>query len=152
MRLLTALLVREGLAILGFQSIGVDTILVFENGISQVDLPCSGVKSLWTGGIYMLAATWIERRRFHQSWLLVGFVFALLLIVANLARVAVLVTAGQALGWRLLAEMLHVPLGVLGFAAACATLVWMLRRFVPAIDAAGNTAGNPTRRRCSSAS
>ena len=39
---------------------------------------------------------------------------------------------GPVLGWNLLAEMLHVPLGVLGFAAACAALVWMLRRFVPA--------------------
>jgi len=46
--------------------------------------------------------------------------------------VAILVTAGPALGWNLLAEMLHVPLGVLGFAAACAALVWMLRRFAPA--------------------
>ncbi|HUM68060.1 MAG TPA: archaeosortase/exosortase family protein, partial [Chloroflexota bacterium] len=43
MRILTAELVRQGLTAVGVQSIGVDTILIFENGVSQVDLPCSGV-------------------------------------------------------------------------------------------------------------
>jgi exosortase O len=131
-RLLTAALVQDGLGAFGVNAIGIDTILVFESGISQIDLPCSGVKSLWTGGMFLLAATWIERRKISQRWLLAALVFAFLLFAANLARVAVLVTAGPVLGWNLLAEMLHVPLGVLGFAAACAALVWMLRRYVPA--------------------
>src|SRR3990172_6472808 len=48
-RLLTARIVRDGLAAIGYPALGVETILVFENGVSQVDLPCSGVKSLWTG-------------------------------------------------------------------------------------------------------
>jgi hypothetical protein len=62
MRILTAMLVRDGLAAAGIGAIGVDTILVFESGVSQVDLPCSGVKSLWTGALFLIAATWIERR------------------------------------------------------------------------------------------
>lgn len=127
-RILTAGAVREGLGVLGIHTLSVDTILVFENGISQVDLPCSGVKSLWTGGIFLLAATWIERRALNFRWLLASLAFAVLLLAANLARVAVLVAVGQVAGWRLLAEMLHVPLGVIGFAAACAAAVWMLRR------------------------
>lgn len=131
-RLLTAALVRDGMGAFGIHTIGIDTILVFESGISQIDLPCSGVKSLWTGGMFLLAATWIERRKITRHWLLAALVFAFLLFAANLGRVAILVTVGPALGWNLLAEMLHVPLGVLGFAAACAALVWMLRRFVPA--------------------
>jgi exosortase O len=133
-RLLTAALVRDGLGAFGVHTIGVDTILVFESGISQIDLPCSGVKSLWTGGMFLLAATWIERRKITRSWLLSALIFAFLLFATNLGRVAVLVTTGPVLGWSLLAEMLHVPLGVLGFVAACAALVWMLRRFVPAED------------------
>jgi hypothetical protein len=39
----------------------------------------------------------------------------------------VLVAVGQVAGWRLAAEMLHVPLGVLGFVAACAAAVILLR-------------------------
>ena len=149
-RLLTAALVRDGLGAFGIHTIGIDTILVFESGISQIDLPCSGVKSLWTGGMFLLAATWIERRKINRRWLLVALIFAFLLFAANLGRVAVLVTTGPVLGWNLLAEMLHVPLGVLGFAGACAALVWMLRRFVPAESdcATGRSRGQRDPKRC----
>jgi exosortase O len=134
-RVLTAEIVRDGLVGLGVQTVGVDTILVFESGISKVDLPCSGVKSLWTGAMFLLAATWIERRPINHRWLAAGLVFAVLLLGANLGRVAVLVAVGQVAGWHLLAEMLHVPLGVLGFVGACAAAVVMLRWAVGAQDA-----------------
>ncbi|MDY7079202.1 MAG: exosortase O [Chloroflexota bacterium] len=127
MRILTATIVRDGLASAGIASIGVDTILVLENGVSQVDVPCSGVKSLWTGALFLIAATWIERRRLNLRWFLTAFIFVGLLLVANVARVGVLVIVGQVAGWRLFAEMLHVPLGVLGFVAACAAAVVLLR-------------------------
>jgi exosortase O len=126
-RILTATIVRDGLAAAGVASIGVDTILVLENGVSQVDLPCSGVKSLWTGLLFLVAATWIERRHLNLRWLLIALAFAALLFAANLARVGMLVVVGQVSGWRLAAEMLHVPLGVLGFVAACAAAVALLR-------------------------
>jgi exosortase O len=126
-RLVTARIVGEGLAALGAPNLGVETILVFENGMSQVDNPCSGVKSLWTGALFLLAATWIERRRLDKRWVLTAILFAFLLLAANLVRVAVLVAVGQVLGWRLFAEMLHVPLGVIGFVAACAAGLALLR-------------------------
>lgn len=126
-RILTASAVSRGLAALGVHSVGVDTILVFENGFSKVDLPCSGVKSLWTGGLFFLAATWIERRPVNLRWLAAGAGFTFLLLAANLGRVAVLVVVGQVGNQRLLAEMLHVPLGVLGFAGACGLGLVLLR-------------------------
>jgi len=133
-RLVSARIVSDGLAALGAPNYGVETILVFENGISQVDNPCSGVKSLWTGGLFFLAATWIERRRVDARWLLCALAFAALLLAANLVRVAILVGVGQALGWRLLAEMLHLPLGVIGFVAACAAGLGLLRKFCHPLD------------------
>jgi exosortase O len=131
MRILTAGLVQNGLAAAGVASVGVDTILVFENGVSQVDLPCSGVKSLWTGLLFLLAATWLERRPLNRRWLLLAAALAGLLFAANLARVAVLIAVGQVAGWRLAAQMLHVPLGVLGFVAACGAALALLRRLSP---------------------
>jgi exosortase O len=128
MRILTAAIVGDGLRAAGVASIGVDTILVFENGVSQIDLPCSGVKSLWTGMLFLIAATWVEERPLTKRWFLIATTFAGLLFLANLARVAILVTIGEVMGWRLAAEMLHVPLGVLGFAAACVAAVGLLRR------------------------
>ena len=131
-RLITARIVSDVLQAFGVHSIGIDTILVFENGITKVDLPCSGVKSLWTGGLFLLTATWIDRRRINIRWLAVGVGFAILLLAANLVRVAILVTIGQVAGWMLLAEMLHVPLGVLGFAGACGAAVAGLQWTGPA--------------------
>lgn len=128
-RLITARAVGEGLAALGAPSLGVETILVFENGFAQVDNPCSGVKSLWTGLLFLVAATWIERRQIDARWLFTAGLFGAMLLAANLLRVAILVAVGQVLGWRLFAEMLHVPLGVIGFLAACVAGLVLLRRF-----------------------
>lgn len=139
LRLVTAGIVRDGLAALGAGSLGVDTILVFENGISQVDIPCSGVQSLWTGALFLLAATWVERRSLNRRWLLLALSFSALLLAANVARVAVLVAVGQVMGWSLLAEMMHVPLGVLGFAFASLVAVGLLRRQPPPTPAAKAT-------------
>jgi exosortase O len=128
MRILTASMVRDGLSAAGIPSIGVDTILVLENGVSQVDLPCSGVKSLWTGALFLIAATWIQHRAIDWRWFVIAAVFSALLFFANLARISTLVVVGQVMGSRLAAEMLHVPMGVLGFVAVCAAGVGMLHR------------------------
>lgn len=130
-RLATARLVSAGMAHFGVSNLGVDTILIFENGISQVDNPCSGVKSLWTGGLFFIAATWIEARPLNRRWLLAGLAFVILLLSANFARVFLLVLVGQVAGWRLLAGMLHVPLGVIGFVAACGG-AWLMLAWVGA--------------------
>jgi exosortase O len=127
-RAATAGLVRAQLAALGFHSVGADTILVFESGISQVDIPCSGMKSLWTGALFLLAATWIKDVRVGWRWLLVAALTMLMLLAANYARVAALALTGPALGWEFVAEMLYVPLGVLGFLAACAGALFLLDR------------------------
>ena len=145
LRVITAGLVRSGLASLGFNSVGVDTILVFESGISQVDIPCSGVKSLWTGALFLLGATWVENRPLSLRWLLVAAFTFLLLIAANLLRVFILAFTGPALGLTTLAAMLHIPLGVLGFAGSCAAAVYLLGRLPanpPPIDTGESRALN----------
>lgn len=127
LRILTAAIVRDGLAAAGVAPIGIDTVLILENGVSKVDLPCSGIRSLWTGALFLIAATWIMRRSLDLKWLLIALIMAGLLFIANLARVGVLVVVGQVAGWHLAAEILHVPLGVLGFGAVCAAVVKLLQ-------------------------
>jgi len=56
-----------------------------------------------------------------------------ILFAANIARVGVLVVVAASDGWRVAAEMLHVPLGVLGFILACAAAVVLLRRLILSI-------------------
>lgn len=134
MRILTAAIVRDGLAVTGVASMGVDTILILENGVSQIDLPCSGVKSLWTGTLFLLAATWLERRPLNRRWLGVAILFAAILFLTNLVRVAILVLIGQVLGSRILAGIIHIPLGVLAFVVACAIGIALLRWLDPFSD------------------
>ena len=129
-RLLTAALVRDALAALGTPGLGVETILVLENGVAQVDSPCSGVRSLWTGLLLLLAAAWVERRPIGRRFLGAALALVGLLLVANTLRVGALVFLAAVVGGsgRTLAEMVHVPLGGLGFAGAGAVAVWLLRR------------------------
>lgn len=127
LRTFTAGLVRDALSNFGFHSVGVDTILVFESGISQVDIPCSGVKSLWTGAMFLLAATWIENHPLGLRWLGVALATAALLFITNLIRVGVLALTGPALGWTVVAQILHLPMGVLGFLGTCAAALTLLR-------------------------
>ena len=127
MRIATAAIVRDGLSIAGIGHVGIDTILILENGISHIDLPCSGVQSLWTGIMFLLAATWLEGKKVANGWWLVASALLILLFVSNLARVAILTITGSVYGWTLFAEMLHVPLGVFGFVLACAAALWLLR-------------------------
>lgn len=84
MRISTAAIIQNSLAVMGIDSVGIDTILVLENSVSQIDLPCSGVKSLWTGWLFLIAATWIERRRVNGRWLGLAVIMAALLFVAHL--------------------------------------------------------------------
>lgn len=131
-RLFTARWVASILGGAGIAAVDAETILHFETGVAHVDLPCSGVRSLWAGGLLLLAATWIEGRRIGARWLAVAGIFSALLLLANTGRVLALVVVGEVWRQPVFAEMLHVPLGVLGFGVAGGVGVWLLRRVVPA--------------------
>ena len=120
------------LAALGKPAVRVETLLVLDNGIAHVDVPCSGARSLWTGLIFFLAATCLLGRRPGARWLFAGLAHLALLVAENVVRVAVVVLLAVALDLPRVAEILHAPLGVLGFALACALTLSVLRRFVPA--------------------
>ena len=127
MRVATARIVQAGMQAAGIHSVGIDTILVFESGLAQVDIPCSGIKSLWTGMLFLIAVTWVERSAINLRWFVIAALMGVLLFVANVARVGVLVFVGQVAGWEMLAELIHVPLGVLTFAAVCVAVLFLVR-------------------------
>jgi exosortase O len=126
-RITTANIIQEGLQAIGINSVGVDTILVFESGLAQVDIPCSGIKSLWTGMLFLIAVTWIERSAINLRWFGIAVLMVIFLFLANVARVAVLVIVGQVAGWELIAELIHVPLGVLAFSVVCGVVLFFIR-------------------------
>ena len=131
LRLATATLIHAVLEPLGLGPGTAETIVVLEGAGVQIDLPCSGVRSLWSGALLWTAATFIERRRIGGRWVLAGALFAGLLIALNAARVLALVLL-HSFGPPVAMEILHVPLGLGAFATA-GVLGWaMLRRLPPA--------------------
>jgi len=133
-RVATADAVARALAAAGVAAASTDAILTLERSVARVDLPCSGVQSLWTGGLFLLGATWLEHRRIGWRWLAVAAATALLLLAGNASRVLGLVVIGDVLGAPEMARLAHAPLGVLAFGAACAAAMWLLR-CVPRLDA-----------------
>lgn len=124
-RVITAHAVAQALADFHLSAVSSHDIIVMENGIAQVDLPCSGMKSLWTGTVFLLGATWLESRQLGFRWLLVAIANLLFLIAANIIRVLILVITIEVLGQQQIADLIHLPLGIVGFIIASG-LTWVL--------------------------
>ena len=129
-RILTAHIVEWILHQWQISAISAGDVIVLDTGVAYVDLPCSGLKSMWTGTLFLLAATWLEGRQIGLLWLGVGLVNLGLLAIANTGRVLILTTLIHVLHQSAWAEILHVPLGLIGFVMA-SLLTWGLLRFVP---------------------
>ncbi|NJO45835.1 MAG: exosortase O [Oscillatoriales cyanobacterium RM2_1_1] len=131
-RILTAEAVEQILHHLKIAALSSEDIIVLDTGIAHVELPCSGLKSLWIGSLFFLGATWVDRRRLGLRWLGMGAVTLGLLVLANIARVLSLVMVAEVLQQPEIADILHIPLGIIGFITVCG-LSYGLLRGVPQI-------------------
>lgn len=127
LRLMTADAAAGLLALLGHASLGAHDVLIFDNGIAQVDLPCSGLKSLFTGTGFFLALSLIWRRNVSVKWCVAYGVFIALLLTANTVRVTLLIWISEIMQARDLAETVHTPLGLVLFVLVCIAGIVMLR-------------------------
>ena len=104
-------------------AISAGDVIVLDTGVAYVDLPCSGLKSMWTGTLFLLAATWLEGRQIGWRWAIAGLANLGLLAIANTGRVLILTLLVHVFHQSAWAEILHVPLGVMGFVMA-SLLTW----------------------------
>lgn len=104
------------------------TVLAIDGAFANVDLPCSGVRSLWSGLVVLLGASVAWQRPVSARFVGVAALTLAGLVLANTARVAVLVLLEHQLGWPLVAEVLHLPLGVLGFVLVLAGALSVVAR------------------------
>lgn len=126
-RVFSARVAADLLSSLGVPSLNAETVLVFENGVAQIDAPCSGLRSLWMGAVVFLLALWVEDRRLGLRALVAFGLLLALLVAANAARVALIVAIAVVLGQPSLAEIVHVPAGLVGFLGATAPALLLLR-------------------------
>ena len=128
-RVITAHAVAQTLSDFHLSAVSSHDIILMENGIAEVDLPCSGMKSLWTGTVFLLGATWLEQRQLGWHWLLVAIANLMFLITANVIRVLILVVAIE-FQQQQIANIIHLPLGIAGFIVA-SLFTWILLQKVP---------------------
>ncbi len=92
------------------------TVLAIDGRLAHVDLPCSGVRGLWSATVLLLGACVVWGRRLGAvSGMAIAIAIALQLL-QNLVRVAALV--GLTTIDPFLADITHTPMGVVGFVLA----------------------------------
>ena len=141
-RIFTAQIVERILHSWQISAISAGDVIVLETGVAYVDLPCSGLKSMWTGTLFLLAATWLEGRQIGLRWVGVGLVNLGLLAIANIARVLTLTVLTYVFHQSAWADILHLPLGLSGFVMS-SLLTWGLLRWVPKAGSQFSLADRP---------
>jgi exosortase O len=116
------------LRLLGVSTVSAHDVLIFENSMARVDAPCSGLKSLFVGAAFFLAASVVLRRRPSARWAALLAAFIGVLLAANILRIVLIVLIHEELGWADVADAVHAPLGVMTFGLSCAAAVAGLLR------------------------
>ncbi len=127
-RIFAADVVHHTLSALGVANLKTQSIILLENGVASVDAPCSGLRSLWTGSVFLLGATILERRALGLRWALSAAVLYASLLLSNVVRVAMIVGIAIVADQPEAAAVVHEPLGVVGFVLSCGLCYALLRR------------------------
>lgn len=116
------------LNLLGVTLLSAHDVLIFENSLARVDAPCSGLKSLFTGSAFFFAASGLMQRRMSLKWLMAYGAVLIFLFSGNVTRIVILVILLETFQAPALAELLHIPLGLIFFALASAAGVLLLTK------------------------
>lgn len=113
---------------LGWNSISNNTIITIDNTASQIDFSCSGLKGIWAGLLFYLLLTWLDNIRIGFRWLLGLMLYLGLLIGANIFRIFVVIALSAKFKLPALADMLHAPLGIIGFSFSGVIIWWLTQK------------------------
>lgn len=119
-RQLVARLVQLQLGWLAIPATAVQSVLPFDGGAAHVDLPCSGLRSLWSGALFYVGLSGLRGVRLGWRWLLGLSLLFVSIVYLNQERVLILVLLANVWHRSDLADLVHVPLGLLFFLLACA--------------------------------
>lgn len=119
MQLWTAKLVSFLLQLVGAANISNSTIIMTENYATTIDLPCSGINSIYSGGIILLVIYFLEQIKPSFKSIFLAFSFFVLLIFFNTWRVFALVYVYGILNLVKIGDSIHIFLGVIGFVVSC---------------------------------
>lgn len=127
LRLFSAKMAGAFFSLLGNHVHSTETILLIENKTSHIDLPCSGIKSLWSITVFALSLSIAETYKVNSRWLLALVGGWLLTASANVFRIVLLVLVFNSELPEAAKQSLHAPIGLIGFIATCGATYWILR-------------------------
>ena len=119
LRLATAKIVSFLLQLVGVGNIPNSTVIMTENYATTIDLPCSGVKSLYFGGVILLVVYFLQQIRLSIKSIILIFLFFALLVFFNIWRVFGLVYVYGVMHLLQAGNSIHVFLGITGFVVSC---------------------------------
>jgi exosortase O len=122
LRLLTAKIVSFLLQLAGAGTISNATVIMTENYATTVDLPCSGVKSIYFGGIILFVIGFLQELTVSIKLIILSILFFALLVFFNIWRVFGLVYVYGVLNLIEIGDTIHIFLGVFGFIVSCVCL------------------------------
>ncbi len=124
-RLFTAKIVSALFNLFGIGSFTDSSVIITENNATSIDLPCSGIKSLYTGAILMLLIYFVKNARFSLKLCGISLAFMGSLLIMNIWRVFSLTFIYDVLELKQLGDVIHIALGVTGFSLSF-ILLWIL--------------------------
>lgn len=118
LRTASAKIVGNFLSVIGLKIQSTETLLLLENSYTHIDLPCSGIKSLWSVTLLSIALSLIENYTINTAWVISLVISLSLVAVANIFRIVLLVLLSEATLPTAVMDFLHLSFGLVGFLAA----------------------------------
>ena len=128
LRVFTTNTVESILSVLGIENIRSQTIFVIENRAANIDISCSGMKGIWASTIFFLMIIYIENTKINYKTVISFVAMLTSLISFNILRVSLIIYTDTVLNLPKLAEIFHVPLGIIGFIISLA-ITWLLVKY-----------------------
>ncbi len=126
LRILMAKWIASFAGVMGAEYANSSTILFIENQAMQIDVQCSGVRSLWYGWLFFGAMIWIEAKKSIWVWICMFFLLTMALLLGNIARVFLIVCLHAVLELPEMAAFVHQPMGIIAFILSCVWVWWMV--------------------------
>lgn len=130
LRLITAKMVSLVMGVFGVLNINDAAIIVIENNVTSIDVPCSGVKSMYTGLIVLLIVFFIKRPKFSFKMFGVVLSYFVLLFLFNFWRVFSLIYIYDVVNFVEFGDSIHVGIGLVGVVASTYLLWLMVGKFL----------------------
>lgn len=130
-RLFTAKVVSIIMELLGFLSFTDAAVIITENNATSIDVPCSGIKSIYTGMIVLLIILFLKKALWSLRLLGIAVGYFLVLLLFNIWRVFSLVYIYDVIHYPTFGNAIHVGIGIVGFSVGTLALWYALDKYVP---------------------